>query len=253
MQGTHFCSLQDGALLCFDEVMTGFRVARGGAQDLYGIAPDLTTMGKIIGGGLPVGAYGGRREIMSLVAPAGPVYQAGTLSGNPLAMVAGIETLRQLTPGKVVGTGHSAGGIGSNGICTRISVLWVSVLGHGSRSHMQVPTVARADVYEHLRHVADRLVRGLQEAAGDSGHRMCSSSLPGMFGFFFCDGPVRNFSEAKKADTAKFAAFHRGMLDRGVYLAPSQFEAGFTSLAHTTDDIDRTVEAARAVLASMRF
>ena len=193
----------DGALLIFDEVMTGFRLAYGGAQERFGMRPDLTTLGKIIGGGLPVGAYGGRREIMEMVAPAGPVYQAGTLSGNPLAMTAGIHTLKRLK---------------------------------------------KAGSYEYLDEVTGELVKGLLEVAKRTGHAMCGGHIGGMFGFFFTEGPVHNFSDAKKSDAEKFGRFHRGMLEEGVYLAPSQFEAGFTSLAHTSEDIQNTIAAAERVL-----
>lgn len=194
---------QDGALLIFDEVMTGFRLSYGGAQEHFGITPDLTTMGKVIGGGLPVGAYGGRKEIMEMVAPAGPMYQAGTLSGNPLAMTAGIHTLKRLQePG----------------------------------------------TYDYLYKITGELVSGILEVGKETGHEMCGGYVCGMFGFFFTEGPVFNFEDAKKSDTAKFARFHRGMLEEGVYLAPSQFEAGFTSLAHTSGDIEKTVEAAKKVL-----
>ncbi|VAI74411.1 unnamed protein product [Triticum turgidum subsp. durum] len=194
---------QDGALLVFDEVMTGFRLAYGGAQEYFGITPDVTTLGKIIGGGLPVGAYGGRKDIMEMVAPAGPMYQAGTLSGNPLAMTAGIHTLKRLMePG----------------------------------------------TYEYLDKVTSELVQGILDAGAKTGHEMCGGHIRGMFGFFFAGGPVHNFDDAKKSNTAKFGRFHRGMLEEGVYLAPSQFEAGFTSLAHTTLDIEKTVEAAEKVL-----
>ncbi|KAK1319644.1 hypothetical protein QJS10_CPB04g00175 [Acorus calamus] len=193
---------QEGTLLIFDEVMTGFRLAYGGAQEYFGITPDLSTLGKIIGGGLPVGAYGGRREIMEMVAPAGPMYQAGTLSGNPLAMTAGIHTLRRLKePG----------------------------------------------CYEYLDKVTGELVNGILEAGKRAGHEVSGGYIRGMFGFFFTGGPVYNFEDAKKSDTAKFGRFHRGMLEEGVYLAPSQFEAGFTSLAHTSEDIQQTVEAAEKV------
>jgi glutamate-1-semialdehyde 2,1-aminomutase len=206
LAGLRELTTEHGALLVFDEVMTGFRIAYGGAQSHFGITPDLTTMGKVIGGGLPVGAYGGRKEIMEMVAPAGPMYQAGTLSGNPLAMIAGIKTLEILRqPGS----------------------------------------------YEHLDRVTKRLVAGLLEVAKETGHAMCAGSVSGMFGFFFCAGPVHNFEDAKLADTAKFGKFHRGMLEQGVYLAPSQFEAGFTSLKHTDADIDRTIAAARTVLQSL--
>jgi glutamate-1-semialdehyde 2,1-aminomutase len=192
-----------GALLVFDEVMTGFRISYGGAQEKFGITPDLTTMGKVIGGGLPVGAYGGRREIMSLVAPAGPMYQAGTLSGNPLAMTAGIKTLELLR---------------------------------------------RPGTYEALDQVTGKLINGLLDIAKSTGHAACGGHISGMFGFFFTAGPVHNYDDAKAADTNKFSTFHRGMLEQGVYLAPSQFEAGFTSLAHTDEDIDKTLAAARTVL-----
>jgi glutamate-1-semialdehyde 2,1-aminomutase len=206
LQGLRDLSSEHGALLCFDEVMTGFRIAKGCAQEYFGVTPDLTTMGKVIGGGLPVGAYGGRRDIMEMVAPAGPMYQAGTLSGNPLAMVAGIKTLE--------------------------------ILG-------------RPGSYEHLEKITSRLIQGILDAGKETGHDMCGGSISGMFGFFFTKGPVSCFEDAKDSDTAKFGRFHRGMLERGVYLAPSQFEAGFTSLAHTEEDVDRTIAAARDTLASL--
>jgi glutamate-1-semialdehyde 2,1-aminomutase len=206
LEGLRLITRENGALLVFDEVMTGFRISYGGAQEKFGITPDLTTMGKVIGGGLPVGAYGGRKEIMSMVAPAGPVYQAGTLSGNPLAMTAGIKTLELLQ---------------------------------------------RPGAYEHLNEITKRLVIGLQAAATETGHDFCTSQISGMFGFFFCKGPVHNYEQAKQADVAKFGRFHRGMLEQGIYLAPSQFEAGFTSLAHTEADIDKTIAAARTVMAGL--
>lgn len=202
LQGLRKLATEHGALLCFDEVMTGFRIAKGCAQEYFGITPDLTTMGKVIGGGLPVGAYGGRKDIMMMVAPAGPMYQAGTLSGNPLAMTAGIKTLEILD---------------------------------------------RPGAYEHLERVTKRLVDGLVQAAKENGHAITAGNISGMWGFFFMDGPVTCFEDALKSDTAKFSRFHRGMLEEGVYLAPSQFEAGFTSLAHTDADIDATIEAARRV------
>ncbi|HEY9806080.1 MAG TPA: glutamate-1-semialdehyde 2,1-aminomutase, partial [Candidatus Obscuribacterales bacterium] len=206
LAGLREITQEHGALLVFDEVMTGFRISYGGAQQKFGITPDLTTMGKVIGGGLPVGAYGGRRDIMAMVAPAGPMYQAGTLSGNPLAMTAGIKTLELLRqPG----------------------------------------------TYEHLDRITKKLVEGLLQIAKETCHAACGGSISGMFGFFFTEGPVHNYEDAKKCDLTKFSRFHRGMLERGVYLAPSQFEAGFTSLAHTDADIDRTLEAARDVLASL--
>ncbi|MEH2127715.1 MAG: glutamate-1-semialdehyde 2,1-aminomutase [Nostoc sp.] len=203
LEGLRKLTQEYGALLVFDEVMTGFRIAYGGAQEKFGVIPDLTTLGKVIGGGLPVGAYGGRQEIMSMVAPAGSVYQAGTLSGNPLAMTAGIKTLELLQqPG----------------------------------------------TYEYLDRITKRLTEGMLEIAKETGHAACGGQISGMFGFFFNEDPVRNYEDAKKSDLSKFARFHRGMLEHGVYLAPSQFEAGFTSLAHTEADIDRTLEAARTVM-----
>ena len=204
LQGLRELTTKHGAVLVFDEVMTGFRISYGGAQKYFGVTPDITTMGKVIGGGLPVGAYGGKKEIMEVVAPAGPMYQAGTLSGNPLAMTAGIKTLEILS---------------------------------------------RPGSYEHLDKVTTKLINGILEAGRAAGHDVCGSSISGMFGFFFCKGPVTNFKEAMASDTAKFAKWHRGMLEEGVYLAPSQFEAGFTSLKHTEADIDATIEAAKRVFA----
>src|SRR3954454_2585072 len=187
-----------GALLIFDEVMTGFRVAFGGAQQRYGIHPDLTTLGKVIGGGLPVGAYGGRRDIMSKVAPAGPIYQAGTLSGNPLAVAAGLAMLRHLK--------------------------------------------AHPDVYDELERNAAAVCAAVP--AGLTVNRVGS-----MFTVFFTDQPVTDWESAKRSDTARFGRFFRGMLDRGIYLAPSQFEAAFLSAAHTDEDIQKTVAAAKQALA----
>ncbi|MBE9180838.1 glutamate-1-semialdehyde 2,1-aminomutase [Oculatella sp. LEGE 06141] len=206
LEGLREITRDYGALLVFDEVMTGFRIAYGGAQQKFGVTPDLTTLGKIIGGGLPVGAYGGRQDIMSMVAPAGPMYQAGTLSGNPLAMTAGIKTLELLQ---------------------------------------------RPEAYEELDRVTKRLADGMLAVAKETGHAACGGQISGMFGFFFTAGPVHNYEDAKQSDATKFARFHRGMLERGVYLAPSQFEAGFTSLAHTDEDIDRTLAAARDVMSSL--
>lgn len=206
LEGLRLITQENGALLVFDEVMTGFRIAYGGAQEKFGVKPDLTTLGKIIGGGLPVGAYGGRKDIMSMVAPEGPMYQAGTLSGNPLAMTAGIKTLE---------------------------------------------VIQKQGTYEQLDKITKKLINGLLEIAKQTGHQACGGSISAMFGFFFTPGPVHNFDDAKKSDTNKFGRFHRGMLERGVYLAPSQFEAGFTSLAHTEDDIDKTLAAAKEVMASL--
>jgi glutamate-1-semialdehyde 2,1-aminomutase len=197
---------EHGTLLIFDEVITGFRVARGGGQELYGVRPDLTCLGKIVGGGLPVGAYGGSRGIMELVAPLGPVYQAGTLSGNPLAMAAGIATLRLLNePG----------------------------------------------VYDRLEALSTRLVSGLSEAARAAGVPYVGNRVGSMFTGFFAPGPVTDYASAKRSDTACYARFFHALLERGVYLAPSQFEAGFVSLAHTDEDIDHTLEAARTAFANL--
>ena len=206
LEGIREITRDNGALLVFDEVMTGFRISYGGAQAKFGITPDLTTMGKVIGGGLPVGAYGGRAEIMAMVSPAGPMYQAGTLSGNPLAMTAGIKTLQLL---KQPGT------------------------------------------YERLEAITKRLSSGILEAAKAAGLPITGGSISAMFGFFLYDGPVRNFGEAKAADTARFGKLHRAMLERGVYLAPSAFEAGFTSLAHSDADIENTLAAFRDSFAAI--
>jgi len=206
LEGLRELTREHGALLVFDEVMTGFRISYGGAQARFGITPDLTTMGKVIGGGLPVGAYGGRADIMAMVAPAGPMYQAGTLSGNPLAMTAGIRTLELL---KKPGT------------------------------------------YERLETITRRLSQGIGEAARAAGLPYSGGNISAMFGFFLCGGPVRNFEEAKATDSARFGRLHRAMLERGVYLAPSSFEAGFTSLAHSDADIDATLEAFRESFAAV--
>ena len=206
LEGLRELTKENGALLVFDEVMTGFRISYGGAQAHFGVTPDLTTMGKVIGGGLPVGAYGGRAEIMSMVAPAGPMYQAGTLSGNPLAMTAGIKTLELLKqPGS----------------------------------------------YEKLAATTETLINGIKDAAKDAGLPITGGSVSAMFGFFLCEGPVRNFEEAKATDSERFGKLHRAMLERGVYLAPSAFEAGFTSLAHSEADIENTLKAFRESFAAI--
>jgi glutamate-1-semialdehyde 2,1-aminomutase len=188
-----------GALLIFDEVMTGFRVAWGGAQRRFRIRPDLTCLGKVVGGGLPAAAYGGRRELMKQIAPDGPVYQAGTLSGNPLAMAAGLETLKRLSePG----------------------------------------------IYATLEERGRELTEGLEEIAQQNGVEFTTACLGGMFGFFFHPGPVRNFEDAKKARADRFRRFFASMLEAGIYLAPSPFEAGFISLAHRRREIAQTLRAA---------
>ncbi len=206
LEGLRMITQENGALLVFDEVMTGFRIAYGGAQEKFNVTPDLTTLGKIIGGGLPVGAYGGRQDIMEMVAPSGPMYQAGTLSGNPLAMTAGIKTLELL---------HKPG------------------------------------TYEQLNNITKKLADGLLAIGKETGHGICGGYISAMFGMFFNQGPVHNYEDAKKSDLSKFTKFHRGMLERGIYLAPSQFEAGFTSLAHTEEDIDKTLAAAKEVISSL--
>jgi glutamate-1-semialdehyde 2,1-aminomutase len=198
---------RDKALLIFDEVMTGFRLAYGGAQELYSVQPDLTTMGKIIGGGLPVGGYGGPSEIMDLVAPLGPVYQAGTLSGNPLAMAAGYATLRYL------------------------------------REHK--------DVYTTLDKLASDVVAGVAGAAKDAGVTMCHNRVGSMFTWFFAPGPVTDWTSAAKSDTAAFGRFFRVMLENGIYLPPSQFEAAFLGAAHTERDVQQTIEAAKQAFATV--
>jgi glutamate-1-semialdehyde 2,1-aminomutase len=193
----------DGSLLIFDEVMTGFRVAPGGAQERFGIRPDLTTLGKVIGGGLPVGAYGGRADVMEQVAPLGPVYQAGTLSGNPLAMAAGIAQLRILRD---------------------------------------------EDPYPLLERRTRRLVEGLLETMREQGVPASGGSLGSMWGVFLAEGAVRSFEDAKRADVALFQRFFHGALDRGIFFAPSAFEAGFLSTAHSDDDIKQTISRSREAL-----
>src|SRR3989449_799781 len=196
-----------GALLIFDEVMTGFRVAAGGAQERLRVRPDLTTLGKIVGGGMPVGAYGGRADLMRLVAPEGPVYQAGTLAGNPVAMAAGLATLRE---------------------------------------------AERPGVYETLERRTARLVAGIGNAARRHGVPVTTAHAGSMWGMYFAPGPVRNFAEAKAADASLFARWHRAALARGVFLAPSAFEAGFVSSAHTDADIDSTITQLDAALGEAR-
>ena len=201
LEGLREVSTEYGAVLIFDEVMTGFRLARGGAQERYGVTPDLTTLGKIIGGGLPVGAFGGKREILNYVAPAGPVYQAGTLSGNPLAMTAGLVTLRETgTPG----------------------------------------------VYERLEELGAMWERGMRNAAEGSGIPITINRVGSMLGLFFNEGPVIDFDTAAASDSERFTNFFWHMLENGIYLAPSPFEAGFLSVAHSEEDIEQTVTAARS-------
>ena len=197
---------RNGALFIVDEVITGFRLQNGSAQELLGIQGDLTTLGKIIGGGVPVAAYGGSAELMNHVAPLGPVYQAGTLAGNPLAMCAGIAALRQLT---------------------------------------------KPGLYEEMKQLAGHLVSGLRAALADAGVPAQVNAFGSLATVFFAPGPVKNYADAKRSDTKRYARFFREMLARGIFLAPSQFEAAFLSAAHTSADIDRTLAAAREVLQAM--
>lgn len=197
----------NGAVLIFDEVMTGFRVAKGGAQALFGVTPDLTTLGKVVGGGMPAAAFGGRADIMASIAPDGPVYQAGTLSGNPVAMAAGLETLRKIDSG---------------------------------------------GFYERLGETTQSLIAGLKGAAEAADIPLAVTSAGGMFGFVFTDEPVvRRFEHVAEADIDRFRRFFHGMLDAGIYLAPSAFEAGFVSAAHGPGDIEQTIGAARRVFATL--
>jgi len=189
----------EGIVLIFDEVMSGFRVAYGGAQEVYGVTPDMTTLGKIIGGGLPVGAFGGRKEIMEMLSPSGGVYQAGTLSGNPLAMSAGIATLNLLK---------------------------------------------KPGFYQQLEEKSAYLAAGIAKAAQDAGYPIFSTRVGSMFCAFFTKNEVSDWNSAATSDTKAFATFFRGMLEEGIYLAPSQYETGFVSIAHTTMDLDRTIAAA---------
>jgi glutamate-1-semialdehyde 2,1-aminomutase len=206
LEGLREISKREGALLIFDEVITGFRMAYGGAQGVYGIDPDLTVMGKIIGGGLPVAAYGGKRHIMERVAPLGPVYQAGTLSGNPLAMRAGLATL---------------------------------------------PKLEAQGFYEGVNRKTNRLAEGLRAALREARVAGQVNVAGSLLTLFFCEQPVRNYDDAKKSDTARFGKFFQEMLERGIFLPPSQYEALFVSAAHTDADIDRTIAAARESLTAI--
>lgn len=199
-------TLKHGSLLILDEVMSGFRVANGGAQSLYNIDPDMSCFGKIVGGGLPVGAYGGKERIMSQVAPEGPIYQAGTLSGNPLAMAAGIATLKE---------------------------------------------IRKPGFYDALERSSSRLANGLEQAAANSGVKAVVNRVGSMLGLFLTDQPVKNFNDAKTSNLDKFAAYYRKMFERGIYLAPSQFESLFVSAAHSDQDIDDTIIAAKEVLSEL--
>jgi glutamate-1-semialdehyde 2,1-aminomutase len=207
--GLRLITERERAVLIFDEVMTGFRVAFGGAQELYNIRPDLTTMGKIIGGGLPVGAYGGPKQIMDQVAPVGPMYQAGTLSGNPLAMAAGCAMLKQLRERK-------------------------------------------GEIYPQLEKLSARVVEGVAGAAKEAGVDFCANRVGSMFTWFFQQGPVTDWESASKSDTKMFGKFFREMLDRGVYLPPSQYEAAFLGATHSDEDVQKTITAAKLACAAMK-
>lgn len=205
LEGLKTACEANGALLIFDEVMTGFRVSRGGAQQAYGVTPDLTTLGKIVGGGLPVGAFGGRADVMAYIAPEGPVYQAGTLSGNPLAVAAGLTMLNHLDDA----------------------------------------------LYERVGRATTRLITGLEKRARDAGLRVCSNHVCGMFSLFFDVDEVRNFDHVANSNVDRFNRFFHGMLDAGVYLAPSAFEAGFVSGVHDNEIVDATLQAAEGVFKAL--
>jgi glutamate-1-semialdehyde 2,1-aminomutase len=207
--GLKLITERERSVLIFDEVMTGFRVAFGGAQELYNIRPDLTTLGKIIGGGLPVGAYGGPSEIMDLVAPLGPMYQAGTLSGNPLAMAAGCAMVRQLKDRK-------------------------------------------EEIYPRLEKLSADLVQGVAAAAQEAGVALCHNRVGSMFTWFFNPGPVTSWDTASKSDTEAFGRFFRSMLEHGIYLPPSQYEAAFLGATHSEEDVQKTVAAAKQAFKAAR-
>jgi glutamate-1-semialdehyde 2,1-aminomutase len=206
LEGVRETCTKYGIILIFDEVMTGFRVALGGAQGHYGITPDLTTLGKVIGGGMPVGAFGGKREIMEHIAPLGPVYQAGTLSGNPIAMTAGLKTLE---------------------------------------------LISEPGFYDELTEKVEFLTNGIIDAAKAAGVNMTCNRVGGMFGLFFSDQQVSSFQQATQCNIDQFRAFFHGMLGEGIYLAPSAYEAGFVSAAHTDNDLQKTIDAAAKVLATL--
>lgn len=240
----------NGALLIFDEVMTGFRLARGGAQERYGITPDLTCFGKIIGGGLPVGAFGGRTEIMDCLAPLGPVYQAGTLSGNPLAMAAGIAVLEELSSSAECGmrSAESGGGPEQTGSVEKRSPSpQPSPPGEGEDRPSRRP-----GIYARLEELGAELEAGMREAAKAAKVPVQFNRIGSMFCGYFTDKPVHNLADAMHSDRERFKKYFHGMLEEGVYLAPSQFEAGFISAAHTEEDMDRTVKAAARVMKTLK-
>ena len=225
----------NGALLIFDEVMTGFRLAPGGAQERFGIKPDLTCLGKIIGGGLPVGAFGGRADIMDWLAPLGPVYQAGTLSGNPLAMAAGIAALEELSSSRRE-SAHSE------------KIKKQDVKSKIDQSGLTSAATKKRNVYARLEQLGAQLEAGMKAAAKSAGVPVTFNRCGSMFCAYFTGQPVWSLAEAMKSDRARFAKFFHGMLAEGIYLAPSQFEAGFISAAHSKTDIEKTVGAAAKVL-----
>jgi glutamate-1-semialdehyde 2,1-aminomutase len=208
LQGLREVCDDTGALLIFDEVMCGFRAALGGAQTFYNVKPDLTTLGKVIGGGMPVGAFGGRKDVMEYIAPLGPVYQAGTLSGNPIAMTAGLKMLE---------------------------------------------LISRPGLYQELTRKTQKLVTGLQAIADEAGIPFTTNAVGSMFGFFFsAENKISSFAQVSQCDQEAFKAFYHGMLNQGIYLAPSSYEAGFMSAAHTDADIQRTLDAAKIVMATLK-
>jgi glutamate-1-semialdehyde 2,1-aminomutase len=224
----------DGALLIFDEVMTGFRLARGGAQERFGITPDLSCFGKVIGGGLPVGAFGGRAEIMDCLAPLGPVYQAGTLSGNPLAMAAGIAALEELSRSR------------REEALTEKPEIEISLL-----TSSPTKTKKGADAYAQLEELGAQLEAGMRDAAKSAGVPVTFNRCGSMFCGYFTSEPVHNLDDAMKSDRERFKKYFHGLLNEGVYIAPSQFEAGFISTAHSAADIEKTVNAAAKVMKSL--
>jgi glutamate-1-semialdehyde 2,1-aminomutase len=239
LEGLRQITADHGALLIFDEVMTGFRLAFGGAQERFGIHPDLSCFGKIIGGGLPVGAFGGRADIMDLLAPLGPVYQAGTLSGNPLAMAAGIAALRELSNAER-GTRNAEF---TDDLLTRPSAALSPSHGETAR--------ARGGVYTRLERLGAQLEAGMRDAAKSAGIAVQFNRCGSMFCAYFTGDPVWNVADAMKSDRDRFKRFFHGMLEAGVYFAPSQFEAGFLSTAHGEADVEKTVTAAARVMAEL--
>ena len=260
---------ENGALLIFDEVMTGFRVAWGGAQQRFGIRPDLSCFGKIIGGGLPVGAFGGRADIMDCLAPLGTVYQAGTLSGNPLAMAAGLAALEELSSAErgvrsaeSVGAAHSQlpeggrafsapGEVNKRPDLARVSQAVPSPGGEGQREGELEKSGSKSDAYARLEELGAELEAGMKSVATKAKVPMQFNRCGSMFCAYFTDRPVQSLADAMQSDRERFKKFFHAILDGGIYLAPSQFEAGFISTAHTTEDIERTVSVAASAMRSL--